>query len=132
MPLQWISFAFIAGLVLGENLAWKGAGWLALAGACLLGWPMLRRLPTRQPWLVRLRWPGENEIRLGLPPMLLLAVLFRGAARMAFSGPNLAGGHVAAYNNLARPACSAWFAPTRPARPGNPAAAPGRNHGPVG
>jgi competence protein ComEC len=97
--LLWISIALVAGLGLGKYLPWQAAGWLVLAGATLLSWPLLRRLPDYPALLRRLAWAGWTEPRLRLPPLLLLAALFLGAARMASGGPDLASGHVAAFND---------------------------------
>ena len=62
-------------------------------------WPLLRRLPERSTLLERLKWAATREPRLYLPPILLLAALFLGAARMTSSGPDPQRGHVAAIND---------------------------------
>lgn len=98
MPLLWISIAFAAGLGLGKYLPWHETGWLALALGSLLLWPLLWRLPGSSALFRRLKWVAAREARLYIPPILLLAALFLGAARMASSGPDLARGHVAAVN----------------------------------
>ncbi len=99
MPLLWISIAFVAGLALGKYLPWQEAGWLGLALASLLLWLLLGRLPTGSVLLRRLKWAAQPEPRLSIAPVLLLAVFFLGATRMAASGPDLQRGHVAAFND---------------------------------
>ena len=99
MPLFWISLAFIVGLVLGETIPWAGRYWLIFSVAALGLWPILRRLPDHGGICSRLRWIARAETSLRVPPLLLAALLFLGAARIAFSGPDLAGGHIAAYND---------------------------------
>lgn len=99
MPLLWISIAFVAGLGLGKYLPWQETGWLALALGSLLLWPLLRRLPEHSVRMQQLKWAATREPRLYLPPILLLATLFLGAARMASSGPDPQRGHVAAIND---------------------------------
>lgn len=98
MPLLWISLAFIAGLVLGKVLPWAVSGWLMLAGGSLLLCILLRRLPARG-WFRGPRWLALAEPRLFVPPLLLITALALGAWHMAASGPDLAGGHVAAIND---------------------------------
>lgn len=99
MPLLWISLAFLAGLVLGNSFPWPGSHWLIAAAASLLLCLPLGRLPDRAPFLSRLRWAGRKEPQLFVAPLLLLTFLTLGAARISFSGPDLANGHVAAYND---------------------------------
>ncbi len=99
MPLLWISLAFIAGLILGESMHWSGAGWVTAAGICLLAWPGLRFLPSRPGILDKLRWGGLRHAVLRVPPVMLLAFLFAGAARITSSAPDLAHGHIAGYND---------------------------------
>ena len=96
MPLLWISLSFLAGLVLSEYFPWSAAGWLATAGCVLAAWPVLHRHKR----FTRLRWLALREPRLRIPPILLLAALFLGMARMAASAPNPNSGHIVAYNDL--------------------------------
>ena len=98
MPLLWISLCFLAGLALGELIPWRVLAWLTLAGACLTAWPLLLLLSQR----TRLRliyWPASVEPQLRVPPLLLLACVFLGAARITASGPDLNSGHIAAWND---------------------------------
>lgn len=99
MPLLWISLAFVIGIVLGNYFPWANGGWLAVAVASLALWPFLRRLPQRGWLLSSLRWTARAEAHLFAPPLLLLSALAFGALRIATSGPDLANGHVAAYND---------------------------------
>lgn len=100
MPLLWISLSFIAGLVLEYWLSWSGFAWLVFAVACLALWPIARRVPPRGVLLARLGWLGQAaQPPVSVPPLVLLAVCFLGAARLALSGPDLAGGHIAAEND---------------------------------
>jgi competence protein ComEC len=99
MPLLWISLLFITGLALGANLLWYAAGWLWLGGLSLLSWPILRRLPQGSAFFTQLCWMGRVEPRLMIPPILLLAALFFGAARIAVHVPDVNHGHVAAFND---------------------------------
>lgn len=103
MPLLWISLFFLAGLAVGKYLPIPAplspAVWLTLAAACLLLWPVLRRLSDRPGPVGFLRQAALRHDTLRLPPILLAVVLFLGAARMASAVPDLANGHVAAYND---------------------------------
>lgn len=99
MPLLWISLCFIIGLIAGEYLPWTATGWLSLAGAVCVLWPILRLLPTRRAILRWLRGTARVVPSLRLPPLLLLAFALLGAARISTSGPDLSGGHVAAIND---------------------------------
>jgi competence protein ComEC len=103
VPLLWISFAFIIGLALGASLGWPAPVWLRLGLAALLAWPVMRRLPpapTPKPTIPsRLRWLVVREPRLFVPPLLLIAAVCLGAARYQDYGPDISGGHVAAYND---------------------------------
>ncbi len=102
MPLLWISFAFFVGLLAGAYLPLANSGWLILAGVSLLGWPGCHWLPARGRLLVGLRWLGQIEPRLRIPPLLLLVFLFLGAWRFGLANPDLDHGHIAAYNDQGR------------------------------
>lgn len=99
MPLLWISLSFLIGLILGAYLPWTLVGWCALAVLALVLWPAFRFLPDRGRVLHALCWLGHRESRLFVPPLLLAAFLFFGAARMVSSAPDTAQGHIAGYND---------------------------------
>jgi competence protein ComEC len=103
MPLLWLSLAFLAGLVLGTtSLEWRVEYWLGLGAACLLLWPVLRKIPAGRGLRDRLRWLGVKEARLMVPPILLAGFVLLGAGRMAAHGPDPASGHVARFNDGGR------------------------------
>ena len=99
MPLLWISLAFLIGLILGAYLLWTSAGWYALAGLSPVLWLILRQLPMRLPFS---RWLSLRHPRLFVPPLLLAAFLFFGAAWMTGSAPDIERGHIAGTNDLGR------------------------------
>lgn len=98
----------MAGIVLGKYLPWTGAGWGILAAACLALAALLSRVPAPGPFdrgravREKILWLGRREPRILLPPVVLLAALFIGAARIAFHTPEAANGHVAGLNEQGR------------------------------
>jgi competence protein ComEC len=99
VPLFWVSLAIIAGLLLGNDLPWSRDIWLILAGGFLLLWPLLSLGSKRFPRLRALRWLSHSHPFLLLPPILLLIAAPVGALRMATSGPDIANGHIQAFND---------------------------------
>lgn len=83
MPLLWISFAFIAGIALGDFLAFPLLPWLggACAGLALLVFPRLRRPPPFSP----------------LPLPILLAAFCLGGVRWALAQPEITPAHPAGW-----------------------------------
>lgn len=99
MPLLWVSLSFVAGLLLGFYVSLPLHLWLLLTGITLLAWTLLRRIPDRPGILSQIRRFARTDPRLFVPPILLLAALFCGAARVTCIGPDLENGHIAAYND---------------------------------
>ncbi len=99
MPLLWISFAFLAGLVLSGSLSaaeqnLPTATWLTLAVAGLL--PILA---ARLPFLKPLRRLSARHPKLKLPPMLLVSIVVFGGAYYVLAKPALPPDHIAALND---------------------------------
>lgn len=99
MPLFWLSLSFLIGLLLASLLSWSWLGWLALAAACLIAWVILWRLIPPAPWLRPLRRLAQPGPPVVLPPLLLLAALFGGAARYQAAIPVITPRSIAWYND---------------------------------
>lgn len=101
MPLLWISLCFFVGLLVGKTVPWLGTGWAGLAAGAMILWLLLCFL--RQKGLPGfLRWWSAAEPRLLVPPLVLAAFLLLGAWRIAASGPDISGGHIAGLNDAGR------------------------------
>ncbi len=85
LPLLWLTFAFIIGIVTANLLHQAALAWMAAALACLV-----LSIPLR-----RLRFARWNS-----PPLLLaLAILFAGGWRYQIAQPEITPFHIAWYND---------------------------------
>lgn len=85
LPLLWLTFAFIIGIVAANLLHLAAPAWMAAALACLALSIPLRRLRV-------VRWHSP-------PLLLMLALLFAGGWRYQIAQPEITPFHIAWYND---------------------------------
>lgn len=92
MPLLWLSFAFLAGILLADGVMLPWFVWLGAAGISIVAAVFESRFSPRLALFERWR-------RLSpLPLLVLLATLFAGAVRFQVSQPVWTPAHLAWYN----------------------------------
>jgi competence protein ComEC len=106
MPLLWLSAAFLSGVLLGSLYAWSVQGWLILSFVSILStllWRLVFRfLPSIYGRIESFSNGFPKIIRNFNPPisyLLLLAVLFLGAARYESTRPDLIVNRVDRFND---------------------------------
>ncbi len=101
LPLLWLSLAFLAGILLAQQVHLSLTIWLILAGIALLAAILLRILSSRLPLS---HAPQPPNSPAPLPSTLFLVSLslvtfFLGAARYQYSIPTIDAHHIAWYND---------------------------------
>jgi competence protein ComEC len=100
MPLLWLSLAFLAGVFLAAGLPQTTWTWLGLAGAAF-GLAILQPLAKRLApagWVDKLSLPSlPQKLKLPVPLIVLLGVVFLGAARYQAAQPAITPDFIAYY-----------------------------------